>query len=186
MSGAVKSGLIFAFVGIISLIAFTILPAMISPLLGICICGPLAVVLNGSGAGYVGVRWSKGSAGVGQGVLAGAIAGIGLLIGAVLLFVVLLMIVRSVAQNDPDLYAQVIENALRQQPEANIDPAELDQAMNILLPVAGFCFGLLALAFSVAFGALGGWIATRRRAGQEGPPSPPPQPFGPPPLSPTS
>jgi len=75
MSGAVKSGLIFALIGLIGVIAFTILPVLLGLIVGVFLCGPAVAVLNGGGAGYFGVRWSRGNAGVGQGVLAGAITG---------------------------------------------------------------------------------------------------------------
>jgi hypothetical protein len=174
MSGAVKSGLIFALIGLIGVIAFTILPVLLGLIVGVFLCGPAVAVLNGGGAGYFGVRWSRGNAGVGQGVLAGAIAGVGSLIGAVILFVILLIIVRNIAQSDPQLYEQLLRNALQQQQGANLSPADLDTAMNLFIPIAGLCFGVLELLLSLAFGALGGWLATRNRA----------QPLAPPPMSP--
>ena len=185
MSGAVKSGLIFALVGILGLIVSTIVPSLLHPALGICLCGPLVVVLNGAGAGYLGVRWSTGVAGVGQGVLAGAIAGVGMLLGTLALFVMLLLFIRGIAQTDPQIYEQVLREAMRQQPDANIDPAALDQAMNWMLPGAGFCFGLLNLSLSLGFGALGGWLAARNRP-QPGAAPAIATPLGPPPLDPPS
>ena len=185
MSGAVKSGLIFALVGILGVIVSTILPAMLNPILGVCLCGPLAIVLNGTAAGYVGVRWSAGSAGVGQGVLAGTIAGVGTLIGTVALFVMLLLFVRSIAQTDPELYEQVLRDAMRQQPDVNLDPAAIDQMMSWMLPGVGFCLGVLNLLISLGFGALGGWLAARNRP-QPGAAPAVATPLGPPPLDPPS
>jgi hypothetical protein len=185
MSGAVKSGLIFALVGILGVIVSTIVPALLHPILGICVCGPLAIVLNGAAAGYVGIRWSAGTAGVSQGVLAGAIAGIGALIGTVVLFVALLLFIRSIAQSDPELYEQVLREAMRQQPDANVDPALLNQMMNWMLPGVGFCLGLLNLSISLGLGALGGWLAVRNRP-QPGAAPIIATPLGPPPLDPPS
>jgi hypothetical protein len=185
MSGAVKSGLIFALVGILSLVVSTIVPAILHPALGLCLCGPLVVILNGTGAGYLGVRWSKEDAGVGQGVLAGAIAGIGVLLGTVALFVALLLFIRNIAQSDPELYEQVLREAMRQQPDVNLDPAALNQMMNWMLPGVGFCLGLLNLSLSLGLGALGGWLAVRYRPGPGATPMIQ-TPLGPPPLDPPS
>jgi len=72
MSGAVRSGLIFALVGIVAEIGFSSIPGA-GPLL----CGPSVAMIIGAVAGYFAIRWSTGAAGVGQGVLAGTIAGVG-------------------------------------------------------------------------------------------------------------
>src|SRR5262245_55512863 len=106
MSGAVKSGLIFALVGIAAVAGLSFIPYI-----GALLCGPLAAALVGPGAGYFGVRWSPPTAGVGTGVLAGTIAGVGALIGSVLFWLVIFAIVRSMPQ-----FEQAIDEALRQQP----------------------------------------------------------------------
>jgi hypothetical protein len=185
MSGAVKSGLIFALVGGVGMIASTIVPALLHPALGLCLCGPLSILLTGGGAGFLGVRWSSDNAGVGQGVLAGAIAGVGMLIGSVGLLVGLLFLIRSIAQADPQMYEQVLRNAIQQQPGADVDPAALDQAINLGMPIAGVCLGILALLLSLGFGALGGWLAVRNRP-QPGSAPVVAAPLGPPPLDPPS
>src|SRR5262249_51858430 len=76
MSGTLKSGLIFAVAGIVGVLALSFVPFV-----GAVCCGPLAAGIIGTAAGYYGVRWSGEGAGIGQGLLAAAIAGVGALIG---------------------------------------------------------------------------------------------------------
>jgi hypothetical protein len=172
MSGAVRSGLIFAVVGIIAVVAFSFIP-----LAGPFLCGPLAAALVGTAAGYYGVRWSGERAGAGQGLLAGAIAGVGTLIGAVLFFIILI----GIARNTPG-FEQQLRSALDQQ-NARVNPSDVNTIMNAIGPIAGLCFGVINLLLSLALGALGGWLAARNRARPAQPtPLEPPMP---PPLSPS-
>lgn len=175
MSGAVKSGLLFALLGIFVVAGFSFIP-VVGPLL----CGPAGAALLGGVAGYLGVRWTVGNAGVGTGVLAGTIAGVGALIGSIAFWLIAFAMVRSMPE-----FEQAIEETLRQQ-NSGADPAEvraiLDNILPIVGPFIGFCFGLIQLVISLAFGALGGWLSARNRATQ-GPPVAPP-PMAPPPLSP--
>ena len=167
MSGAVKSGLIFAAVGVVGVLALSFVPGV-----GALCCGPLAAALIGTVAGYYGVRWSEASAGVGQGVLAGAIAGIGALIGAVVFFVIALSIARANPQ-----FNQAIQDALRQQPNARgVTPADVNAMVSAIGPFVGLCFGTIELLIALALGALGGWLATRNRTApiQQPPMAPPP------------
>src|SRR3954463_3930198 len=90
MSGAVRSGLIFALVGIVAEFGFSSIRGA-GPLL----CGPSAAVIVGALARYFAIRWSAGAAGVGQGVLAGTIAGLGILIGAMIFFTIRITALRS-------------------------------------------------------------------------------------------
>jgi hypothetical protein len=154
MSGAVKAGLIFGAIGIVAVIGVAFIP-----LVGPLICGPLAAVIIGAVAGYYGVRWSEGNPGVGRGVLAGTLAGVGTLIGAVIAYTILFSLVRG----NP-IFQQQLQEALRRQPNAQIDPAALNTIVGVAGPIAGFCFGILNLIVALAFGALGGWIAVRNRA----------------------
>lgn len=70
MSGGLKSGLIFALVSIIAVVGFSFIPAI-----GVFCCGPIATMALGAIAGYIGVRWSGPTAGIGSGTLAGAFPG---------------------------------------------------------------------------------------------------------------
>jgi hypothetical protein len=174
MSGAVKSGLIFALVGIAAVVGFSFIPYV-----GALLCGPLAAALVGVGAGYYGVRWSPPTAGVGTGVLAGAIAGVGALIGSVIFWLVVFAIARSMPQ-----FQQTIEEALRQQPNAQINPSDMNALLNLVGPVLGICFGIFNLLLALGLGALGGWLAVRNRPRTEAMSTMPTPPMGPPPLDP--
>ena len=164
MSGALKAGLIFGAVGLIVVLAVAFIPAV-----GPLICGPLVAVIVGTIAGFYGVRWSAGTPGISRGVLAGTLAGVGMLLGAVIAYTILVGMVR----NNP-AFQQQLQDALRRQPNAQIDPAALDTLVGFVGPVAGFCFGILNLLIGLAFGALGGWLALRNRPQ----PVPPLEPLG--------
>ena len=177
MSSTVKSGLLFALIGVAAVVGFSFIP-IVGPL----VCGPLAAALIGIGAGYFGVRWGTADASVGTGVLAGAIAGVGALIGAVIFWLVAF----SMLQSLPGFQEQIQERVQRQQPGAEIDPTQIDALVRIIGPILGLCFGIFNLLLALALGALGGWLATRARARQMAPPAAPQPPFGPPPMSPPS
>jgi hypothetical protein len=171
MSGAVRSGLIFALVGVVVEIAVSSIPGA-GPLL----CGPSAAAIVGAVAGYFAIRWSTGAAGVGQGVLAGTIAGVGVLIGAVIFFTIRILTLRS----DPEA-VPFLQRYLQQQQGTQLTPEQLSSLLVVIGPVLGFCIGLIELLFALAFGALGGWVGVRGRARSTASP-----PMGPPPLSPPS
>jgi hypothetical protein len=174
MSGAVKSGLLFALVGIAAVVGFSFIP-----IAGPIVCGPFAAALVGIGAGYLGVRWSTSGAGVGTGVLAGAIAGIGALIGSMIFWVIAI----GMAQSLPGFQQQLQDAVQQQQPNASLNPSELNAIIQIAGPLLGICFGVFNLLLSLGLGALGGWIAARRNVR---PPQMPTisSPLGPPPLDP--
>jgi len=153
MSGAMRSGLIFAAVGLIAVLATAFFPRP-----GPVVCGPLLAVLVGGLAGFYGVRWSGEQARVGRGLLAGSLAGLGMLIGAVIGYVVLFNSISS----DP-LFQEQLGAFLQRQPDAQIDPGALGAAVGLAGVVAGLCFGVLNLVLALAFGALGGWLALRNR-----------------------
>jgi len=153
MSGALKAGLIFGVIGLIVVLAVAFIP-IIGPL----ICGPVVAVIIGAIAGYYGVRWSAGTPGISRGVLAGTLSGVGMLLGAVIGYTILI----SMMRNNP-LFQEQLQEALRQQPNAKIDPAALDTIIGIVGPAVGFCFGILNLLLGLAFGAFGGWLAVRNR-----------------------
>lgn len=164
MSGALKAGLIFGAIGLIVVLAVAFIPAV-----GPLICGPLVAVIIGAVAGFYGVRWSAGTPGISRGVLAGTLSGVGMLLGAVIAYTILVGMVR----NNP-IFQEQLQEALRRQPNAQIDPAALNTIVGFVGPIVGFCFGILNLLIALAFGALGGWLAVRNR----------PQPL--PPLEPLS
>ncbi len=170
MSGAMRSGLIFAIAGIVGVLALSFVP-----LVGALCCGPLAAALAGGAAGYYGVRWSGTGAGIGRGVLAAAIAGVGALIGGAVFW----LISFSIVQSNPELYQQAMRQFLQQQPQTQVDPAALAASMRVIGPIIALCFGVLELLIALAIGALGGWLAARNRA-----PTLPQPPMAPPPMAP--
>ena len=153
MSGAMRSGLIFAAVGLIAVLATAFFPRP-----GPVVCGPLLAVLVGGLAGFYGVRWSGEQARVSRGVLAGTLAGLGMLIGAVISYIVLFNSISS----DP-LFQEQLGAFLQQQPDTQVDPGALSAMVGIAGAVAGMCFGVLNLLLALAFAALGGWLALRNR-----------------------
>jgi hypothetical protein len=160
MSGAMRSGLIFAAVGLIAVLATAFIPRP-----GPVVCGPLLAVIVGGVAGFYGVRWTGEGARVSRGVLAGTLAGLGMLVGAVIGFVVLFTTLSA----EP-LFQEQLSAFLEQQPNARIDQGALGAAVGLAGAVAGLCFGVLNLLLALAFGALGGRLALR---GRSLPPAPP-------------
>ena len=153
MSGAMRAGLIFGAIGLIAVLATAFLPRP-----GPVLCGPLLAVLVGGLAGFYGLRWSVADARVSRGVLAGSLAGLGMLIGALIGYIVLFNSISS----DPAFREQL--GAFLQRPDVKIDPEALGAAVGVAGAVAGLCFGVLNLLLALAFGALGGWLALRNRA----------------------
>ncbi|ABQ90129.1 MULTISPECIES: hypothetical protein [unclassified Roseiflexus] len=154
MSGGLKSGLIFALVSIIAVVGFSFIPAI-----GVFCCGPIATMALGAIAGYIGVRWSGPTAGIGSGTLAGGISGIGALIGSVIFWIVAILI----AQSDPALFDEIIRQVEEQQPASGLTEDDIRNLIGFVGPVIGFCAGLIHLLFAVLLGALGGWLAVRQR-----------------------
>lgn len=170
MSGAVKAGLLFALVGLL----FALLP--LPPLLDVpvpiwtvvlllrivpllVIFGPTALVLDGL-AGYLGARWSA-PATVGRGVLAGGLAGTGVLLGIVAFFETIALLLTR----DPDLRRQLMEQFSQQWSNQGGDPAIITGGFSALIIAAGVCAGLMNLLLALGVGALGGLIASRQSAG---------------------
>lgn len=148
MSGGLKSGLIFGAVAIIVTIGVSFIP-----LAGPFCCGPLGIALLGGIAGYVGTRWNATHT-VGQGTLAGGLAGVGGLIGTVVFFIIIAVL----AANMPE-YEALIEEQMRQQPELNLTTEEMRGLMGAVIPIMGICIGLFGLVAALGCGALGGYIA---------------------------
>ncbi len=154
MSGGLKSGLIFAVISIVVVVGFSFIPAV-----GVFCCGPIGTMVLAAVAGYLGVRWSGPTAGIGSGLQAGSIAGVGALIGSVIFWIVAFMIVQS----DPALFAEVLRQVEAQQPSSGLTSDDIRNLVAIVGPLIGFCAGLIHLLFAVALGALGGWLAVRQR-----------------------
>lgn len=184
MSGGLKTGCIFGPIQVILIIGLTLIGmafGTLNPLLGaagLFCCGPLGSLLSGGLAGYIGVRWNKQPAGVGQGVLASGIAGIGALLGSVLLWGGLYAFIAMAAQSDPAIMQDALDQALSQQPGLEMTPDELQSLFGPILIGVGLCTGLISLLFTMGGGALGGWLQVRQRA-QEAPPAPPTPPAEP-------
>lgn len=172
MSGTLKSGLIFAVAGLVGVLALSFVPFV-----GALCCGPLVAGIIGTAAGYYGVRWTGAGAGMTQGLLAAAIAGVGALIGGAIFW----LISFSIIQANPELYQQALRQFMEQQQQSQtqINPAELAATMRVLGPVVAICFGVLELLITLTLGALGGWLATRNRSQPASQ-----QPMAPPPMAP--
>ncbi|MFQ3630688.1 hypothetical protein [Roseiflexus sp.] len=154
MSGGLKSGLIFAVISVVVVVGFSFIPAI-----GPFCCGPIGTIVLAAVAGYLGVRWSSPTAGIGSGLMAGSIAGVGALIGSVIFWIVAFMIVQS----DPALFEEVLRQVEEQQPSSGLTSDDIRNLIAIVGPLIGFCAGLIHLLFAVALGALGGWLAVRQR-----------------------
>lgn len=173
MSGALRSGLIFAAAGLVGVLALSFVP-----LVGALCCGPLAAGLIGTAAGYYGVRWSGLGASIGRGALAAALAGVGALIGGVIFW----MISFSIVQANPELYQQILRQYMQQQQtQPSIDPQQLAATMRVIGPITALCFGVFDLLLALAFGVLGGWLAARNQNRVVPPAASPPLP---PPMAP--
>ena len=172
MTGGVKSGLIFALAAVVLVVVVAFVPTV-----GVLCCGPLGVMLLGTLAGYIGVRWSGPAARIIQGVLAGALTGAGAMVGSILAFVVLIWVARSFV---PELYSQLlqqIDDVFRQQGGGQPSPEERELFLNLAIGAGGICLGTINLAFALGAGALGGWLAVRQRQGQAPPLTMPPSPM---------
>lgn len=165
MSGGVKSGLLFAFVSLIAVAGLSFIPVI-----GVFCCGPVSSMALGALAGYIGVRWGGPAAGIGSGTLAGSVAGIGALIGSLIFWVISFMLIQS----DPALFEEVLRQVGDQQSASGLTDDDIRGLVTVMGPVMGFCAGLIHLLFSVALGALGGWLAVRQRPPAEPPAYTPP------------
>lgn len=153
MSGGVKSGLIFGLVAIPLTMVLSIIPYV-----GVLCCGPMIALLLGAGAGYLGVRWGGPEARIGQGVLSGALTGVGTLISSVLFFVLALIFISSLPE-----FNEIIRQAIEQQnADTQLTLEDFQSIMNVAMPLVGGCIGLIGLLFAVGGGALGGWLRLRQ------------------------
>jgi hypothetical protein len=162
MSGGVKAGLLFGLVAIPLTIALSFVPYV-----GAFCCGPLLGLGLGTAAGYLGLYWSSPDARIGQGLLAGGLAGVGSLIGSVIFFIVAVMIATSIPE-----FEQTLQDALEQQGAGSqMTLEDMRLMMSFAGPVAGACLGAIGLLFSFGGGALGAWLRIRQR--NQVPPAPP-------------
>ncbi|HMP40054.1 MAG TPA: hypothetical protein PKA05_06710 [Roseiflexaceae bacterium] len=168
MPGGLKSGLLFAVIAIVVVFALSFIPT-----LGVLCCGPLGALALGVLAGYIGVRWGGDEAGIGQGVLAGGVAGAGALVGVLFFGVAALLLIRAT----PEMYNEMMRQILEQQPDAGLTAADMDVLFPIVLFAVVFCIGVIEVLFALCSGALGGWLAVRQR---QAPPAAPGSPYVPP------
>ena len=157
MSATVRSGLIFGLVGL-----FAVIIVGFVPLLGILLCGPGTALVVGGLAGYFALRWSEAPVGSGQGALAGAIAGVGTLIGSTLFVIIAFSILRS----DPSFQDSLNQAAeqLQQQPDVAVSPQDLQTMVSTFMPIVGVCLGIINLVVALVGGLLGALFANRSRA----------------------
>lgn len=168
MSATVRSGLIFGLVGLVAVIIVSFVP-----LIGALLCGPGTALIVGGLAGYFALRWSATPAGVGQGALAAAIAGVGILIGTVLFIIVSF----SLIQNDPsfqNILDQAIQQQLDRQPDVSVSAEDMAAMVRTFVPITGFCFGIINLVIALVGGLLGALIGRRTPAAPPAPPAVPP------------
>lgn len=155
MSATLKSGLIFGLVGLIAVIVVGFVP-----IVGALLCGPITALVIGGLAGYFARRWSDQPTGVGQGVLAATIAGVGTLIGTALFII----IAYNLQSSNPAFQAmldQAIQQQLQQQPETNVSAEDVQTMLGTIVPVGGFCFGVINLVIALVGGLIGALIGNR-------------------------
>ena len=174
MSATLKSGLLFGLIGLV-IVPLAVLASFFIPFIGpfLCLGSPLLALLIGGVGGFFAVRWSDGQAGVGQGVLSGTIAGVGMLVGVVLLWV----IGYGLIQSNPD-FQLVLQEAMdqamaqqNQQPGSELTPDQMVTMFNTVVPLLGICLGVIYLVASLIGGAFGALIGHRGTASV--PPVPP-------------
>lgn len=168
MSATVRSGLIFGLVGLVTVIIVGFVP-----LIGVLLCGPGTALIVGGLAGYFALRWSATPGGNGQGALAGAIAGVGVLIGAVAFVLVSFSLIRS----DPafqELLNQAIEQQMQQQPGTNVSAEDMQTLVSTFIPVFGFCLGIINLVVAIVGGLIGTLFGKRQAVPPAVPPVAPP------------
>jgi hypothetical protein len=167
-----RSGLLFGLTALVLVLAVSWIPTI-----GVLLVAPLVVLGLATAAGYLAVRWGAPAARIGGATLAGALTGVGALVGSILFFMIAISLVRAIV---PNFEQEIVEQFRAQQPGMRVTPEQVGAILTIAGPLAGFCVGLVELLLALGFGALGGWLALRNQA-----PAPPPPPMAPPPLSPS-
>ena len=154
MSGMIKAGLLFGLIGLLVTIAFSFVPY-----LGVLCCGPIAALLLGAGAGYLGAKWETSEPKIARGLLGGGMAGFGCMLGSIIFFVAVIALIGSMPESE-----QVVRDMLEQQaPGSNLSTEQLHTMMSLTGPIAGACVGTFGLLFGLAGGALGSWLLIRQR-----------------------
>ncbi|GAB4111588.1 MAG: hypothetical protein Fur005_07550 [Roseiflexaceae bacterium] len=176
MSGTLKAGLLFGLLAI-PLSVVSMLPTMLVPFAALC-CGPLVALALGAGAGYMSIRWGNSEAGIGQGILASSLTGLGVLIGSTLFFVALIAIVSSMPEFEAGMREAMQQSLEAQGGDSGLTPETLEMVIGLSGLIAGACIGLFGLFFAIGGGALGAWLGVRNR--------PTPPPFATPPVAPPS
>lgn len=152
MSGGIKAGGIFFIVALVLVFGSTFLP------FGCVVCAPILALGLGTAAGYLGLHWSPDGK-LGQGVLAGALTGLGALIG----FAAAFMIALAAINADPTAMREIVESAIEQQGASGLTTDELLGLMPAIGLGVALCGGLLFLVIALGGGALGGWLKLRSR-----------------------
>lgn len=171
MSGAIKAGLLFGLIGLaISLVPppiivwATALPLWLARICvqiipALMIFGPLALVL-GSCAGYFGTRWSRPPT-FQRGLLAGGVAGGGVMLGILVFFATILLLLASTPDIRDALVRMTSEGFAAQGGNEQV----VTSGFTALLVAAGLCTGVVNLVVALGAGALAGWFASRIGSG---------------------
>ncbi|KAB8143541.1 hypothetical protein F8S13_11110 [Chloroflexia bacterium SDU3-3] len=153
MSATMKSGLIFGLVGIVVTLAVSWIPVV-----GSLLCSPVSALLVGGVAGYFALKWATEQAGLGQGVLAGTVAGVGTLIGGAIFWIVAFGMVASMPE-----FSSIMEQEMsRQEMSGQVSPEQMQSIVGVMGPVMGLCFGVLNLLVSLLGGLFGAMIAGKK------------------------
>lgn len=167
MGGAVKAGLLFGLIGlIIALIPPPIIlwaPQLPRWLAIICVqiipfltlFGPLAILLGG-GAGYVGTRWSRPRT-LQRGILAGGLAGGGIVLGILVFFATILLLLTST----PEVRDALIEITSKSFAAQGGNSQIVTSGFTALMVAAGLCTGVANLSAALGAGAFAGWVASK-------------------------
>lgn len=157
MSGTVRAGLVFGLAALLAFIGGTLLNALI-PCVGF-IVAIVSVIALGWGAGQTAAKTTNAAQGqgTGRGATAGAIGGTVLLIGSVIAFLALSSVITSLPGFEDQL-----QQALQQNPDANIDPNDAGAFLGIGFGVVGFGCGIMNFVLMLIGGLIGGamWKGT--------------------------
>lgn len=139
----------------------TVTLSMLIPLLGWFIVAPLTALIIGAGAGW----WASkvmGYGTAGRGAGAGTLAGIGALFGAVIGLVLL----ASIAANNPELQREMssaMDTIREQNPDQEIGDVPAGALLSITAVIFGGCIGLVNLFLSMLGGLVAGVVYGRNR-----------------------
>jgi hypothetical protein len=139
----------------------TVTLSMLIPLLGWSIVAPLTALIIGAGAGW----WASKEMGygtAGRGAAARTLAGLGSLVGAM----VGLVILASIAANNPDLQREMtaaMETVREQNPDQEIGDIPTGALLTVTALIFGGCIGIVNLFLSLFGGLVAALIYGRNR-----------------------